>query len=148
MPNPLISQGSLNRLRASIVWPSNASLNVTASFLARRGISLALDGESTLFINTMTGAVASPEPYMMITCTIHLIRTQQLCSLYKQAMEANALIGQGTIRPDVPPGSGLAPYEVVNCAIQAINEMSFAGDDADFSVRIRGYYLVNANMWD
>lgn len=148
MPNPLISQGSLNRLRASIVWPANASLNVTAGFLGRRGISLALDGESTLYINTLTGAVASPEPYMMITLTIHLLRTQQLCSLYKVQMEANALIGDGTVRPDVPPGTGLAPYNVVNCAIQSINEMSFAGDDADFSVRIRGYYLLNSSLWD
>jgi len=148
VPNPLISQGSLNRLRASIVWPANSSLNVTAGFLARRGISLALDGESTLYINTLTGAVASPEPYMMITCTIHLLRTQQLCSLYKAQMELNALIGDGTVRPDVAPGVGLAPYNIANCAIQSINEMSFAGDDADFSVRIRGYYLLNSSLWD
>jgi hypothetical protein len=121
---------------------------VTAAFLGRRGISLALDGDSTLFINTMTGAVASPEPYMMITCTIHLLRTQQLCSLYKSQMESNPLIGDGTVRPDVPPGGGLAPYQIANCAIQSVNEMSFAGDDADFSVRIRGYYLVSSSMWD
>ena len=148
MPNPLIAIGALNRLRASIVWPSNASLNVTASYLSRRGISLALDGESTLFINTMTGAVTSPEPYMMITCTVHLIRTQQLCSLYKQQMESNPLIGDGTLRPDVAAGNGLAPYNLSNCAIQSVNEMSFAGDDADFAVRIRGYYLVSSAMWD
>jgi hypothetical protein len=148
VPNPLIVQGNLNRLRASIVWPSNASLNVIAAYLGRGGISLALDGESTLFINTMTGAVSSPEPYMMITCTVHLIRTQALCSLYKSQMESNALIGDGTIRPDVPPGTGLAPFQVLNCAIQSVNEMSFAGVEADFSVRIRGYYLVNSSMWD
>lgn len=148
MPNPLIVQGTLNRLRASIVWPSNASLNVTAAFLSRRMISLALDGDSTSFYNTATGAVTSPEPYMMITCTIHLVRTQQLCSLYKAQLENNALIGDGVVRPDVPPGTGLGPFNVSNCAIQSINEMSFAGDDPDFSVRIRGYYLVNAAMWD
>jgi hypothetical protein len=123
-------------------------LNVTAAYLGRRGISLALDGESTMFINTLTGAVTSPEPYMMITCTIHLIRTQPLCSLYKNQMEVSPLIGDGTVRPDVPPGTGLSPYQISNCAIQSINEMSFAGDDADFSVRIRGYYLVSSSMWD
>jgi hypothetical protein len=130
------------------VWPSNASLNVTAAYLGRRGISLALDGDSTEFINTMTGAVTSPQPYMMITLIIHLIKTQQLCSLYKARMELNALIGDGVVRPDVPAGGGLAPYNVTNCAIQRINEMSFAGDDADFSVSIRGYYLINSSLWD
>jgi len=121
---------------------------VTAGYLSRRGIALALDGDSTTFINTMTGAVTSPEPYMMITCTIHLIRTQTLGSQYKRQMEANALIGDGTVRPDVQTGTGIDPFQIVNCAIQGVNEMSFAGDDADFSVRIRGYFLVNANMWD
>lgn len=96
----------------------------------------------------MTGAVTSPQPYMMITLVIHLIKTQQLCSLYKAQMEVNALIGDGVVRPDVPAGSGLAPYNVTNCAIQRINEMSFAGDDADFSVNIRGYYLINSSLWD
>jgi len=148
VPNPLIAQGSLNRIRASVVCPSNASLNVTAAFLGRRGISFALDGESTQFIPTMTGAVVSPEPYMTVTLTIHMLRTQQLCSLYKAAMEVNALLGDGVIRPDVPPGSGIAPYNITNAAIQAVNEMSFAGDDADFSVRIKAYYLVNSAMWD
>jgi hypothetical protein len=148
MPNPLIAQGSLNRLRASIVWPSNASLNVTASYLGRMGIRLALDGESTLYIPTMTGAVTSPEPYMMITCTIHLLKTQQLAGLYKAQMETNALLGDGTVRPDVAAGNGLGPYQITNCAIESVAELAFAGDDPGFSVRIRGYYLVNSSMWD
>jgi hypothetical protein len=148
MPNPLIAQGSLNRLRASIVWPGNSSLNVTASFLARRGISLALDGDTTTFIDTMTGAITSPQPYMMITCNVHMIRTAQLCTLYKNQMESTALLGDGVIRPDLAAGVGLSPYNVVNCAIQGVAEMSFAGDDADFQVRIRGYYLINSSMWD
>lgn len=85
---------------------------------------------------------------MMVTCTIHMLRTQQLCSLYKAQMESNALIGDGVIRPDVAPGGGLAAYNITNAAIQAVNEMSFAGDDADFSVRIRAYYLTNSSLWD
>ncbi len=143
--NPLIAQGTLNRVRASIVWSSFPSLNVTAPYLGRAGIRLSLDGESTLFIPTMTGAVTSPEPYQMITCTIHLLKSQQLASLYKGQMEVSALIGDGTIRPD---SVTLAPYQIINCAIQSVRELGFAGDDADFAVAIRGYYLVNSSMWD
>ena len=85
--NPLVSQGSLNRLRASVVWPDNPTLNVTASYLGKEGVSLALDGEATTFINTLVGAVTSPEPYQMITLTIHLLKTQGLASLYKSQQE-------------------------------------------------------------
>jgi hypothetical protein len=143
--NPLIPQGTLNRVRASVVWPSFPNLNVTASYLGRQGIRLALDGESTLFIPTMTGAVTSPEPYMMITMTMHLLKSQNLAALYKAQMEDTALIGDGTVRPDA---ATLPVYPIINCAIQSVRELNFAGDDADFAVAIRGYYLVNASMWD
>lgn len=142
--NPLINQGTLNRLRASIVWPSNATLNVVSSYLGRAGISLALNNDTTLFIPTLAGVVTSPEPFTAITCTINLLRTQQLGALYKAAMETNALIGDGTIRPD---SAALPPYQIVNCAIQGINEMGFSGQDAGFVVRISGYYLLNSQMW-
>jgi hypothetical protein len=143
--NPLIPQGTLNRIRASVVWPSFPSLNVSASYLGRMGIRLALDGESTLFIPTMTGAVTSPEPYMMITMTMHLLKSQNLAALYKGQMEDTALIGDGTVRPDAV---NLPVYPIINCAIQAVRELNFAGDDADFAVAIRGYYLVNASLWN
>lgn len=145
MPNPLIAQGTLNRVRASIVWPSNASLNVTASYLGREGIRLALDGDSTQFIPTMAGVVTSPEAYMMITATIHLLKSQPLAALYKAQMETNSLIGDGTIRGD---SVTLPIFTVSNCAIQSVRELSFAGNDADFAVAIRGYWLINAAMWD
>jgi hypothetical protein len=143
--NPLVQQGSLNRIRASIVFPSNPNLNVTASFLGRMGIRLSLDGDSTLYIPTMTGAVTSPEPYMMVTATIHMLKTQQLASLYKARMELNSLIGDGTIRPD---SIALPPYQMTNCAIQSVREFNFSGEDADFAVAIRAYYLVNSSLFD
>lgn len=142
--NPLVAQGTLNRLRASVTWTNFPQLNVTASYLGKMGIRLALDGESTLFIPTMTGAVTSPEPYMSITLTIHLLKTQQLAALYKAQMEATALIGDGTVRPDA---STLPPYQITNCAIESVRELNFAGDDAEFAVTCKGYYLINNNLW-
>lgn len=143
--NPLITQGVLNKVVASVNWVDFASLNVTAPYLGREGIRLALDGDSTLFIPTMTGAVTSPEPYMMITVSMHLLKTQSLAQQYKAQMELQALLGQGTIRPDVT--TGLAPYDVYNCAIQSVRELNFSGEDAGFLVTCRGYYLTNNAMW-
>lgn len=142
--NPLIDQGTLNRLRASVVWANNPSLNVTAPYLGREGIRLALEGETTTFINTMTGAVTSPEPYQVINLTINLLKTQTLASVYKTQMELSALIGDGTVYPDART---LPVYSIINCAIQSVRELSFAGEDAGWAVAVKGYYLVNSSLW-
>lgn len=143
--NPLVAQGTLNRLRASIVWPSFPVLNVTSSYLGRGGIRLSLDGDTTLFLPTMTGAVTSPEPYTQITCTIHLLKSQGLAAFYKSQMELNSLIGDGVVRAD---SVTIPPYMIINCAIFTIRELGFAGDDADFAITVRGYYLLNSAMWN
>lgn len=144
MANPLVSQGSLNKLRASITWPSFTNLNVTAPYLSKEGIRLSLQGESTLYLPTMTGAVTSPEPYMMIECVINLLKSQSLANQYKQQMEVNALLGDGTVRPDAV---ALGVYQITNCAIKSIRELDFSGEHALFSVTIGGYYLVNSTLF-
>lgn len=145
MPNPLIAQGTLNKVRASITWPAFPALNVTAPYLSKEGIRLTLQGESTLYLPTMTGAVTSQEPYMMIECTINLLKSQALANLYKQQMEGNALLGDGTIRPDATP---LSPYQITNCAIKGIRELDFSGEHAVFAVQIGGYYLINSSLFN
>lgn len=145
MSSPLILLGSLNRLRASVVWNDFPSLNVTASYLGKDGISLALDGESTAFINTMTGAVTSPEPYQMITLTLNLLKTQGLAGLYKSQVETSALLGNGVVRPD---SVALPAYDITNCAIESVRELKFSGEDAGFAVTVKGYYLVNSSLYD
>ncbi len=145
MPNPLVAQGVLNRLRASVVWTSFPGLNVTAPYLAKQGLRLALEGESTLYIPSMTGAVRSPEPYMMIGLTMALLKSQSLADYYKQKMESDSALGDGTVRPDSTP---LSPYQIINCSIQSVREMDFAGEDASFAVTVKGYYNVNSTLFD
>lgn len=143
--NPLVSQGTLNRLRGSVVWAANPQLNVTSPFLGKGGISLSLEGESTLFIPTMTGAITSPEPYLMVSLTLNLLKTQTLAAQYKIQLETLATLGDGTVRPD---SSALPVFSIVNCAIESVREMNFAGEDAGFVVVCKGYYLTNSSLWD
>lgn len=142
--NPLIDQGTLNRLIASVVWDNNPGLNVTAPYLGKEGIRLALEGETTTFINTMTGAVTSPEPYQTTSLTINLLKTQNLAAVYKAQMELLATIGQCTIYPDA---TTLPTYSLINCAIQSVRELNFSGEDAGWVVNIKGYYLCNSALW-
>ena len=147
MANPLVSLGTLNRLRASVVWANYPSLNVTASYLGTNGIRLAIEGTATTFLPTMTGAVTSPEPFMMITMTLHLLKTQQLSDLYKNQMETNALLGDATVWPDVTSG-GIGNYQIINTAINDVTDLAFSGTDPSFMVTVRGYYLVNSTLWN
>lgn len=145
MSNPLITQGTLNRLQASVTWPDYPALNVTASYLGKEGVRLALDGNSTTFLPTMTGAVTSPEPYQMLTLTINLLKTQGLAGQYKNQMETLSLLGNGTVRPDT---TSLPSYSIVNAAIESVRELNFSGEDAGFAVTIRGYYLINSSLYN
>jgi hypothetical protein len=144
--NPLLSQGTLNRIRASVVVPGNSSLNVTAPFLHKEGISLALEGESTTYIPTMTGMTTSPEPYMSATVSISLLKTQSLAGIYKAQMENLSTIGDITVYPDV--STGLPTYTIVNCAIESVREMKFNGEDAAWVVMIKGYYVTNNALFN
>jgi hypothetical protein len=145
MPNPLIAQGSLNKVRASVTWPSFPALNVTAPFLSKEGIRLTLQGESTLYLPTMTGAVTSQEPYMMIECVINLLKPQSLANQYKQQMENTSLLGDGSIRPDAV---ALGVYQIVNASIKSVRELDFSGEHAVFAVTIGGYYLINSSLFN
>lgn len=142
--NPLVAQGVINRLRASVVWNAIPDLNVTPSYLGEEGISLRLEGDATTRMNTMTGTVTSPEPYMPATVTIALIRSQFLADLYKQQMETNTLLGDCTIRPDA---STLSPYQIYNCSLSSVNELQFNGRNAGWVVTATGFYLLNSVLW-
>lgn len=144
MSNPLVSLGVLNRVIASVTWQSFPALNVTASFLGREGIRLALDGEATRFLPQMTGMVVSPEVYQGVTLTINLLKTQSLATLYKAQMEAQTAIGNCVVRPD---STTLPAYDLVNAGLEGVREQSYSGEDAGWVVTVRATYYLNSNLW-
>ena len=144
--NPLIDQGILNRLKASVVWTNFPQLNVTASYLDKDGINLRLEGEASLQHGTMTGVVQSPEPYMPISVVIALLKTQSLADQYKSQMEANSVIGPGTVWPDV--STGLSAYQLQNMSIQGVGDLLFNGTTPMYGVTCKGYYVTNQNLWN
>jgi hypothetical protein len=143
--NPLVPQGVINRVRASVVCSANPLLNVTASYLGAEGITFTPTGKSVTYIRTLTGAVRSPEPYMMLEGVMHLLRTQALADDYKRAMETDSFLGMLTVRPD---SRNLSPYQYVNCSITGVETLKFTGTDAGFMVGVEGVYLTNSNLFD
>jgi hypothetical protein len=146
MPNPLVDQGTLNRVVASVIWASFPQLNVTPPYLGRDGIRLALEGNATDYFGTMTGAVPSPAPYQIMTVTLNLVKSQPLSDLYKRQFEDTTLIGFGTIRPDTKTGLGI--YQINNSVLESVREMSYAGEEPQFVVTVKGYYLINAALFN
>lgn len=148
MPNPLVSQGQLNRVRGSVTVQNFPALNVSASFLNRAGISLALEGNAVALLPTLTGVVLSEEAYMMITLRINLLKTQTLSALYQTQMVKSSLLGNITVRPDINPGNGLQPYDLVNTAIASVADQTYNGEDPGWAISIRGYILLNNDLWN
>ena len=145
MPNPMIPVGVLNRVRASIKFTDHSELNVSASYLAKEGVELVFQGNMTDFLPAMTGAVQSPQPYMIMQAKVHLLRSQALGAQYKTQWEANTAIGDAKIYSD---SSTFGDFEVMNTAITNVQDMSFAGGEPGVAITITGTYYINSEMWD
>lgn len=143
--NPLIDQGTLNRIRGSVVFPDAPELNVTAPYLGKEGISLAIEGNAVDYLESMTGAVTSPGVYMMATCTLRLLKSQAFSDQFKLRMESNALVGDFVVTPDA---TTFSPITIQNGAISGMGDIAMGGTTAEVNIMLRGYYLVNAVLFD
>ena len=102
----------------------------SAGFLAKAMLTLAFEGDFTTEIETQTGLVQSPEPYVAASITMNLLRTQSLAAQYQLQWLSNTVLGDCTIRGDIATSSGgLSSFYLNNCAIKSVRELSFAGKD-------------------
>ena len=142
--NPMVPQGLLNRVRASIIFPANPTLNIVASNLAENGFSLDIDDEGTDQIRTMTGIVNSPAPYVMATATIHLLKTQALGESWAAQFQSNSQIGRMVVHTDA---TALTQYRVHNCSLLKPQPGEMNGKNASLILTIRGTYNINDYIW-
>lgn len=144
MARPNVTQGPINRLIASVLFPSFPALNISPSYLTPEAIDWAPEGQATTMLPTLTGLVTSPEPYQMVRVTCHLIRSQSFADTWKQQQESSTLLGDCTVRPDSPT---LSPYTLNNTAILGVDRMGFGGRDAGYVVTLSGFYSLNSSLW-
>lgn len=142
--NPLIDQGSLNKVLTHIIVPENPQLTVTASYMAKSQAVLTFDGPFTEQIGTATGIVNSPQPYVMAQVVISLLRSQAVSGLWIAQTQASAEIGPVTVYPD---SDAFPPITLADCSIIEVDPGAFDGADPTTKVTVKGVFYTNAALW-
>lgn len=142
--NPLVPQGTLNRIRTHIVLSSYPSLNITAANMTKGFATFAFEGNFVAQIETATGIVNSPEPYVMGTCTVEILRSQALATAYINQLSTNAMIGDVTGYSD---SMTFAPITLNNCSIYNFDPGAYDGTKPAVRIVFRGVFTPNGAMW-
>lgn len=145
MPNPKISPGTLNRVRATVKFTDHPELNVSASYLAKEGVEIGFQGNIVEPLPAMAGVVQSPQPYLLSAVKIHLLRSQALASVYKTQLEKNGVVGDIRLYTD---SKTFGEFDLFNVSITSVGDMTFAGGDPGVVITLTGTYYVNSDMWD
>lgn len=82
MANQQVTQGTLNRLRASVVLASFPALNITSPYMGSNFVKIELPGPYAELLPTGTGTVISGQPYTIGTVTVDILRTQALSAAW------------------------------------------------------------------
>ncbi len=144
MATNLIAQGTLNRLKSSVVIASNSALNITSAYMGKSFVTVTFDGDFDRLIDTATGAVTSPEPYVAATVVVSLLRTQSLSTAWLTQAKTSSDLGNISIFPD---SVAFSEIDLVNCVIQHIDPGAYDGLDPAVRLTLRGIFYINNNLW-
>lgn len=143
--NPNISQGTLNRVRASIIVSAFPSLNILSSYMGKNFVSLHPDGPWVQQIETGTGIVTSPEPYIMFNIAVGILRSQPLADAWLAQAEATVYLGTVTVHSDT---SAFPARKFRDVSITHYDPGVFDGADPVVALTLRGKFNINNNLWN
>jgi hypothetical protein len=144
MPNPQIQQGVLNRVRCSVIVPNFTNLNITASYMGKSFAKVDFEGNFVEQIETGTGAVRSPEPYVMTTVTIGILRSQSLAASWVSQFQTDSYLGPVNVHPD---SSAFPIISINDAVIRHLDPGAFDGADPVVRLTLRGTVNINDKMW-
>lgn len=142
---PAVTQGTLNRVRCSIVVPNTPTLNITAPYMGKNFATITFEGDFSKLIGTGTGAVVSPEPYVMGTIVVGILRTQSLAASWRTQWESQGSIGSVIIHSDT---SSFPAFQLDTCVIQHFDPTAYDGEDPVSRLTIMGVYAINSDLWN
>ena len=142
--NPNVNLGSLNPVLASIIIPAYPALNITPPFLSKDAITWEPQGNASTPLPGMTGLIQSPEPYIPVKVTMHLLKSLAIADQWLDQTELITLLGAVTVRFDLPV---MNPRYLQNCSIENIGTISASGMDPAVVVAFSGTWNINGLLW-
>lgn len=142
--NPGIARGVLNRVKTSVVVPSNSSLNIISANMGRSLARISFNGQLVNQFATGTGLVNSPEPFVMATITIALLRTQPIAAAWFAQILQDSNIEDATIFGDT---SMFPPIALQSVVASHMDTGPFDGTSADFMLVLAGALPINNALW-
>lgn len=143
--NPLIDQGVLNRIRANLEIPNFPELNITAETLTKEGMTFSLEGASVQYLENMTGASRSLEPYQMVTGEVSIPKTSSIVALYKAKYESDCSLGPVSL---ISETTGVPDYDFQNFSIVGLRPMKLNGTEIQWVISMRGTYAINNSLFN
>ena len=141
---PLTAQGNLNRVATHIVVVSQPQLNANAANLGKSLAVVTFEGPFTDQIETATGIVNSPKPFVMGQIVISLLRTQGLSAAWVTQLEAGSYLGTVVAYPD----SNVFPaISLSNASITELDPGAFDGADPIVKATVKGTFYINSGLW-
>ncbi|MFM0503965.1 hypothetical protein [Paraburkholderia caffeinilytica] len=142
--NPGIARGVLNRVKCSVVVPSSPSLNIISANMGRSLARIAFEGQLVNQIPTGTGLVNSPEPFVIATITIALLRTQAIAAAWFSQILLDSNVEDATIYSDT---STFPPIALQSVVASHMDPGPFDGTSPDFQLVLRGALPINNRLW-
>ena len=139
-----VPQGVLNRLRCNIVVPDFPGLSITAPYMGKNLARVAFSGKFVTKEPTATGYVNSPEPYVLATISVELLRPQALASAWIAQAQLYGIIGPVTIYSDASTFPALTSYET---SIGDFDPGAFNGMDPVVRLSLEGKFPANSQLW-
>jgi hypothetical protein len=144
MANPYLVAGPLNRVRCSVVVTSTPTLNITSQFMGKSFAHIELEGDFVQQIETATGVVNSPEPYVMATITVGLLRSQPLAAAWLAQVQNTGVLGDVTIHSDT---SAFPAITLNDTSVRSLNPGAYDGTDPVVRLTLRGTFNINSDLW-
>lgn len=142
--NPRVQQGTLNRVRVSVIPASFPALAIPSSYMGKRFATFRPEGNFVHQAETGTGVVNSPEPYVMATIEVNLIRTLALTWAWIEQIRNTAIIGDVTIHSDTAAFPALTIH---NSIARMLNPGQFDGVDPTSLLIFSGVWYENESLW-
>ena len=123
---------------------SDPTLNISADDLGKDMIRISPQGDVTDILETATGVIGSPAPYIKVAISFTLNKTSSVCQRYLNKMFDNTQFNNLVLNTD---SSTLAKIVVQNAFMSAWSEASFSGLEPGIGFTVTGFVPVNNSMF-